>query len=83
LNKDGAIDFHELQLMLENSLTDRQIAFTEEDIRHICRNTLRLLDPERQGFIVYARYEELVQQNPSTLNPFVVNIDDIFARFDV
>jgi Ca2+-binding EF-hand superfamily protein len=83
LNKDGMINFVEMYAMLENSLAERGIEFKPEDLHHMCKNTLRLLDPERRGGIVFVRYQQLVQNNPAALAPFTISLDQLFARFAV
>ena len=42
--------------MLESSLRDRGISLSYEEVIHICRNTLRLLDGEQTGYIIYDNY---------------------------
>lgn len=56
LDKNGVIDYFELKSMLENSLRDRGLNYSEEDIKHICRNTLKLLDSDKRGYIAYESY---------------------------
>ena len=66
--------------MLKAALNENKITITDEQIEHICTKTLKESDLDGNGFIEFAEYSELVHKNPKLLNPFTINLDELFAK---
>ena len=82
VDKDGKISFLELKALVENTLAEKRITFTSDEVVKYCNNTLSSLKLAHFSSIDYEGFLLLVEMTDVVLTPFQLSLPNILKNIN-
>lgn len=79
-NGDEKIDREELKRLLQASLEENRVPMDEASVDALVESTFVQADLNRDGFIDFEEYHQMVIKHPALLKPLTMNVAEIIAE---